>query len=121
MSRRALSCPECHRELRYSYVKQGTCPYCKTKICIPKSYSRPGAAVGIVAAVFFLIETYRIMLAPSPDTPTNFLLFMLWFAVMFAVFLGATFLSDLALIFLFPPVVERAYANDTFTSLRLDN
>ena len=62
-----------------------------------------------------------MMLAPSPDTPTNFLLFMLWFVVMFAVFLGVIFLSDLVLIFLFPPVVERTYANDTFTTLRLDD
>jgi hypothetical protein len=120
MRRRALLCPECHRQLLFTNVKQGSCPYCNTKICIPKGFSRPAGLIGAIAVIVFLIETYRTMLAPPPDTFTNFAVFMLWFVIMFVVFLATTFLSSYVLILLFPPVVERAYANDTFTSLRLD-
>jgi hypothetical protein len=116
-SRRGLFCPECARQLRYSVVKEGTCPHCKTKICIPKSWSRPGAAVGAIAGVWFFAESYGRVLAP----PANFIVVLLWFVALFAVFVAVTFLSDLLLIFFFPPAVERVYANDAFTTLRLDD
>ena len=119
MSRRPLLCPEYHRQLIFKHIKLGTCPFCGTKIFIPKSYARPAALIGATAVVVFIIETYRIMLAPSPSTVINFVLFMLWFVVMYAIFLSATALSSFVYVWPFPPVVKRAYANDTFTTLRL--
>jgi hypothetical protein len=56
--------------------------------------------VGAIAAVWFLTETYRTMLAPT----INGVLFMLWFVALFAVFAAVTFVSNLVLIALFPPV-----------------
>jgi hypothetical protein len=117
MSRRGLFCPECTRQLPYLVVKGGTCPHCKTKICIPKSWSRPGAVVGAIAGIWFLAESYHRVLAP----PASFVVFLLWLVALIAVAVVVTFLSDLVLIFFFPPAVERVYANDTFTSLRLDD
>jgi hypothetical protein len=116
MNRRRLLCPECHLELRYSDVKGGTCPHCKAKICIPKSYFRPGGIVGAIAAIWFLVENYRRMLNPS----IGGVAFVLWFVALFGLWAAATFLSSMVLIYLFPPLVERAYVNDTFTTLRLD-
>ena len=75
--------------------------------------------ISAITALLVLIKTYRIMLAPSPATFTNFTLFMLWFVMLFAVLVATMFLSGLASLFLFPPVVERVYANDKFTVLRL--
>ena len=120
MSRRPLLCPECHRQLRFMNVKLGSCPFCETKICIPKSYGCRAALFGATLVVIFVIETYRIMLAPSPSTFTNFVLFILWFVVMYAIFFSTTALSSFVHVWLFPPVVKRAYANDAFTTLRLD-
>ena len=119
MSRRALLCPECHRQLRFANVRQGSCPYCNTKICIPKTYFRPAGLIGAFATIVFLVETYRVMLAPSPDTFINFVLFTLWFVIMFAILLGTTALSTTLMLVVYPPVLKRAYANDIFTSLRL--
>jgi E3 ubiquitin-protein ligase DOA10 len=39
---------------------------------------------------------------------------------MYAIFFSTTALSSFVYVWLFPPVVKRAYANDTFTTLRLD-
>jgi uncharacterized paraquat-inducible protein A len=115
--RRGLFCPECNRQLRYSVVKAGTCPHCKTKICIPKSWSRPGAVAGAIAAIWFVDVSYGRVWAP----PVNGVVSLLWMVAVFAVFMAVTFLSGLVLIFFFPPVVERIYANDTYTTLRLDD
>ena len=119
MNRRLLLCPECRRQISFKSVKLGSCPFCGTKICIPRSYGRPAAVIGATAVLIFVIETYRIMLAPSPSTVSNFVLFLLWFVVMFAIFFSATTLSSFVFVWLFPPVVRRAYANDMFTTLRL--
>jgi hypothetical protein len=57
------------------------------------------------------------MLTPS----NNGVVFLLWLASLFVVMIAVTFLSNLVLIFFFPPVVDRAYANGKFTTLRLDD
>jgi hypothetical protein len=46
---------------------------------------------------------------------------MLWFVIMFAILLSVTRLSSFIQVWLFPPTVKRAYVNDTFTKLRLDD
>jgi hypothetical protein len=115
--RRGLLCPECSRQLSYSVVKAGTCPHCKTKICIPKSWGRPGAVVGVIAAIWFVVVSGGRVWAP----PVNGVVSLLWGVAVLAVFLAVTFLSGLVMIFFFPPTVERVYANDTYTTLRLDD
>ena len=73
--------------------------------------------IGVIVGVWFLAASYQRVLAP----PANFIVFLLWLVAVFAVAVAVTFMSDLVLIFFFPPVVERVYANDTFTTLRLDD
>ncbi|MGA9543051.1 MAG: hypothetical protein WBQ85_05760 [Candidatus Sulfotelmatobacter sp.] len=53
--------------------------------------------------------------------PVNGVVSLLWMVAVFAVFMAGTLLSDFVLIFFLPPVVERVYANDTYTTLRLDD
>jgi hypothetical protein len=108
MSRRGLICPQCQRQLTYAKVRLGRCPFCETTVCIPKHYLRLAALVGNGAVLVFVIKTYRIMLAPSPSTFTNFVLFMLWFVIMFAILLSVTHLSSFIQVWLFPPTVKRA-------------
>jgi hypothetical protein len=71
----------------------------------------------MIAGIWFFIESYNRVLAP----PANFGVALLWIVALFAVAMVIIFLSDLVLIFFFPPVVERVYANDMFTTLRLDD
>jgi multisubunit Na+/H+ antiporter MnhF subunit len=53
--------------------------------------------------------------------PVDGVVFLLWIVALFVVMVAVTFLSSLALIFFFPPVVDRVYANDKLTTLRLDD
>jgi hypothetical protein len=64
-----------------------------------------------------LAESYQRVLA----LPANSIGFLLLLVAAFTVDIVVAFLSGLVLIFFFPPVVERVYVNDTFTTLRLDD
>ena len=51
----------------------------------------------------------------------NGVVFLLWIVALCILMVVVTFLASLVLIFFFPPVLDRAYANDKFTTLRLDD
>jgi uncharacterized protein (DUF779 family) len=111
---RPMCCPECQRRVGIGVVGRGKCSYCETKLCIPKTYYRRAMTINIVAIVLFVIKTFPIFIT-SPGK------FILWDVMLFIVFVTAGFLLSLTWLLVSPPVLERAYANDTFTTLRLND
>ena len=73
--------------------------------------------IGWIAGIGFLAESYgRVLVSPFSGVT-----FLLWLVALLAVVFVVMCLADLVLIILFPPEVERVYANDTYTTLRLDD
>ena len=109
-----MCCPECQRRIGIEVVGRAKCSYCETKIRIPKAYYRPAMTINVVAIVLFVIKTFPIFIA-SPGK------FILWDVMLFIVFVIVGFLLSLTWLIVSPPVLKRAYANDTFTTLRLND
>jgi hypothetical protein len=113
-SLRPMCCPECQRRVGIDVAGRGKCYYCETKICIPKPYYRPALTINAVAVVLFVIKTFPIFIT-SPGK------FILWDVMLFVAFVTIGFLLSISWLLVSPPVLKRAYANDTFTTLRLSD
>jgi hypothetical protein len=111
---RPMCCPECQRRVGIDGLRRGRCSSCETKFCIPKTYYRPALTINVVAVVLFVIKTFPIFIT-SPGK------FFLWDVMLFLAFVTIGFLLCMSWLLVSPPVLKRAYANDTFTTLRLND
>lgn len=110
-----MTCPECQRQVLPVDIRLGRCPFCETKICIPRTYFRPAAMLSLIVATLVLAETFPVFVI----SPASFPFFMLWLLIVFVAFVVTLFLLTKALLFVSPPVVERPHTNGSFTVLRL--
>ena len=111
-----MTCPACLRAVRFLDIRAGRCPVCSTRICVPKAYFRPIQVLSVVITILFVAETFSIFF----KSPASFTLVMLWLALILVVCICSLFLGAFASYRMFPPPIERLYANDEITVLRLD-
>lgn len=111
-----MTCPACSRPVRFLDIKAGRCPVCSTRICVPKAYYRPIQVLSVVITIAFIVETFSTFFT----SPASFPLVMLWFVMILVVFFCTVLLGTFVWYLMFPPPIERLYANDKITVLRLD-
>ena len=117
LARRPLTCPSCSRSIGFLDLRQGRCRWCDTKICIPKAYYRPIQLSAVIITLIFVVGTFSTFFT----SPASFSLVMLWFVLIFVVHICAMWLLAFVYFRISPPVVERVYAYDNITRLRLDD
>jgi len=113
----AMKCPACSRSLTFVDLRRGRCPWCDTRICIPKTYYRPVQVSAVVITLAFIATTFSTFFT----SPASFPLVMLWFLLIFLVCICGLWIGAFVSFRVSPPVIERVYANDEMTRLRLDD
>lgn len=112
--RRSMRCPGCSRSLGIADVSRGRCWWCETKICIPKTYFGPAVVSAIFITIGFIVTTFSTFIKSFPLT-------MLWALLLFLVLNCSFWIGVLVSLLVSPPIIERIYANDEITRLRLDD
>ena len=115
--RASMACPACSRALGFVDLRRGRCWWCETRICIPKAYYRSISVTATVVTIVFIVMTFSTFFT----SPASFPLVMLWLLLIYVVFFCSLWLGVFVSFRVFPPVVERLYANDVITRLRLDD
>lgn len=115
-SKLPMTCPVCSSAVRFFDLKSGRCQACSTKICLPKRYYRVHGLLALIVTIVFVVETFSTVLT----SPASFSRVMLWLLMICVINLSSFLLFLIVSFRMFPPVVERLYANDEIIVLRLD-